>query len=83
MNTEDRIIQKLLEIDEKLSKTATNERVDNLERRIMDQFDKQLVILQRLDQERVFLTEWIRRIENEVSKQRQEIDVIKLKLQIA
>lgn len=75
MNTEDKIIEKLIEIDGKM---ATVEQIDRLDKRIdgiIDQLDKQLVILQRLDQERVFMTEWIRRIEK-------EIDTLKLKLQV-
>ena len=49
----------------------------------MDQFDKQLVILQRLDQERVFTQEWIRRIEEEVKTHSQELSRVKLQLKIA
>ena len=83
MNTEDKIIQKLLEIDEKM---ATKSRVDDLDKKvegIMDGMDKQMVILKRLDQERIFTQEWIRRIEDEVKTHSQELSRIKLQLKIA
>jgi len=76
MNTEDKIIQEIIELKERVGEMATNEHVDKLERKIMDQFDKQLVILQRLDQERIFTAEWIRRIEKDV-------ETVKLRLQVA
>ena len=73
---EDLVINKLIEIDQKLGSYATNARVDALEQRILQNQDEMLVILKRLDEERHFTVEWVRRIEADV-------DRIKTHLQIA
>ncbi|TAL19939.1 hypothetical protein EPN90_02110 [Patescibacteria group bacterium] len=65
---EEKIINKLLEIEEKLGLLATKEELHQFQAEVMDAFDKQWVILQRLDQERIFTTEWIRRIEDDVNR---------------
>lgn len=75
MNAEDKIIQKLIEMDKKMDGLATNERIDKLEGRILDILDKQGVILQRLDQERLFTIEWIKRIEADVTKIKQHLQL--------
>lgn len=59
------------------SKFVTNERFDAAINSLREEFvtkdifhtrmDEMMVILQRLDQERVFTAEWIRRIEADVS----------------
>ena len=41
-------------------------KVSNLHSEMLTHFDEQMVILQRLDQERVFTTEHIRRIEERI-----------------
>ena len=76
MTNEEKIIQKLVEIDVKIDALATNERVNTLEERMAKNHDDQLVILQRLDQERIFTLERIKRIEADVEQ-------LKLQLQIA
>lgn len=63
---EDKIIKKLIELEERVDACATNERVDRLEERIMNVLDGHTVILQRLDQERVFTNERIGRIETDI-----------------
>ena len=73
---EDLIINKLIEIDEKLSAFSTNERVGQLEQKVMQSQDEMMVILKRLDEERLFTIEWVRRIETDVER-------IKAHLQIA
>lgn len=65
---EDKIIQKLLDIEEKIGYLATNERVDKFEARVLDILDKQTVILQHLDQEHLFTLERIKRIEEDVDR---------------
>ena len=50
---------------------------------ILTHLDKQLVILQRLDQERVFTTEHIRRIEERVESAEKDIKTLKVRLAIA
>jgi len=73
---ENKVIQKLIEHDEQLAdikeKMADVVTVDAFNSRM----DKAMVILERLDQERVFTVEWIRRTEGDVEK-------IKRKLHIA
>lgn len=73
---EEQIIQKLLEHDEKLKEI--HKRLDQTltKSEFLEQFDKAMVILQRLDQERVFTIERIKRLEAEV-------DRIKLRLNIS
>lgn len=65
---EDLIIQKLIELDEKVGNLATQASLKQLDERITNALDQQMVILQRLDQERVFTIEWIRRIEKDVER---------------
>lgn len=73
---EDRIINKLIEIDEKVNRMqevmATKTDIAEINHRL----DQQSVILKRLDEERLFTVEWIRRIESDVER-------IKSRLQIA
>ena len=73
---EDRIINKLIVIEERLNSFATKSDLENLENRLMTHLDQQSVISKRLDEERHFTVEWVRRIEADV-------DRIKTHLQIA
>ncbi|KKW17528.1 MAG: hypothetical protein UY58_C0002G0014 [Candidatus Magasanikbacteria bacterium GW2011_GWA2_50_22] len=73
---EDKIIQKLVEIDQKLEGVATKDELSGFRQDVMDGLDKQLVILQRLDQERLFSIERVKRIEEDVER-------IKLQLRVA
>lgn len=41
--------------------------LDSFRNEVIDRFDEVITILKRLDQERVFTIEWIRRIESDVS----------------
>lgn len=77
------IILKLLEhddhferIEKKIDKTITREE-------FLQGYDEMMVILKRLDQERIFTAEWVKRIEKEVEEHRQEIIKIKQILKIA
>ena len=80
---EDKITQKLLEQDkqfdrigEKLDKTLTREEY-------LQGQDEVMVILRRLDQERIFTAEWVKRIEREVKQHSIEIAKMKQVLKIA
>lgn len=73
---EDRIILKLIEHDEKLAQTATKDDLAAVREELVRGQDETLVILRRLDQERVFGTARVDRIEEDVSR-------IKLKLNVA
>jgi len=70
---EDKVVRELVWLREQVGLMATREDLSRLENRIMDAFDKQTVILQRLDQERVFTDGRIGRIE-------EDVESIKLKL---
>lgn len=48
----------------------------------LTQLDKMMTILRRLDEERLFTFETVKRIEEEVEKQRQQIKAIKEVLRI-
>ena len=76
MNAEDKIIQKLVEIDQKLDTFATKLELADFKDQMMTQLDKHSVILDRLDQERVFTIDRVKRIEDDVEK-------IKLELKLA
>jgi hypothetical protein len=52
-------------------------------RKVNDTLEGIATIVQRLDQERIFTAEWVRRIEKEVENHNQEIKDMKLKLNIA
>lgn len=71
-----RVIMTLVVHEEKLESLPTREEFDRSHREIFDILDGHSVILQRLDQERVFTTEWIRRIEDDVKR-------IKIQLKLA
>ena len=72
MEMGDKIIEKLVEMDQKIDwlheHTATKEELSALEGRLSITLDQQGVILQRLDQERIFTLERIKRIEADVDK---------------
>ncbi len=87
---EGKIFNKLLDHDIKF--IEHDERLDRLEGKVdglTDQFgimqttmDKAMVILHRLDHERIFTTEWIHRVETDVSRNTEDIKHIKDQLQI-
>jgi hypothetical protein len=83
------IINKLLEHDEKLS--SIQDRMVTREdfHQLLQTEDQMMVILKRLDEERVFTTAWVKRIEHmveeqekELTQQKEEIKQIKLQLKI-
>lgn len=87
---EDLVIKKLLEHDERLQRIEeTMATKDNI-RGLLDGQDQMMVILKRLDEERVFTYEMVKRIEGRVDflekesgTQRQELNRVKLQLNIA
>ncbi len=77
MNLEDKIIQALVELKEEVRSVAVEQSEMKKDiRNIYTQLDQQSVILKRLDEERVFTIEWVRRIEADVER-------IKTRLQVA
>lgn len=79
---ENKIINKLLELDERLQRIELSMLNKEDGQQIMTTLDHIVKIVGRLDQERIFTTEWVKRIESEVEKHRQEISKIKQVLKI-
>jgi hypothetical protein len=63
---EDKIIQKLGEHDKRFDRLEG--KFDDLGQRVLTTQDKILTIVRRLDEERIFTTKWVERIEQEVDK---------------
>jgi len=61
----------------------TREEFDVFKNDIMNGQDQMIKILTRLDDERIFTVEWVKKIEREVEEQKAEIQKIKLRLQVA
>ena len=59
----------LIRLEEKISSLPT--KVE-----LFDHLDKMSVILQRLDQERLFMTGWVQRIETEVNKIKDKLQIV-------
>lgn len=78
---EDKIIKKLLDHDDQFTKVR--EEIKELRCESLRDREEMITILRRLDQERIFTTNWIDRIENEVENHRQEIIKLKQALNIA
>jgi len=68
MEMEDKIINKLVEMDAKLDQMSTKSELLILREEMNLHFDQQEQILQRLDQERLFTLERIKRIEADVEQ---------------
>lgn len=66
MDMQDKIIEKLVEIDSKLDSVVTSRQFGEFQDEVRTNFDHQSEILRRLDQERLFTVEHIRRIEADV-----------------
>lgn len=79
----DKIIDKLVEHDGRLDQMVTKNEFNTFKDQILTGQDKMMQILQRLDQERIFTQEWIKRIEKEVENHTKEISKIKRTLKIA
>ena len=81
--TQEKIIEKLLDHDEKLDQMATKTDLQELRHEMLAGQDKMITILERLDQERVFTNQAIERLEHRVEENTKEIQTIKTQLKIA
>ncbi len=79
---EDRIITKLAEHDQKLGELVTKTEFHKFKDQVLSTQDEMLTILRRLDEERIFTTAWVKRIEKEVEEHTKEIARIKTELKI-
>lgn len=78
---EEKIIKKLFEHDDEF-KTVKKEMAD-FKRETLAGQEQMITILKRLDQERIFTAEWIRRIEAEVENNKAEVVKIKQLLKVS
>ncbi|MCL5666426.1 MAG: hypothetical protein M1383_01505 [Patescibacteria group bacterium] len=72
---ENKVLQKLIEHDEQLADIKERMATKDDIREIRQVMDKAMTILERLDQERVFTVEWIRRIEGDVDKIKRQLHI--------
>lgn len=79
---EDKIIAKLAEHDQKFDELLKKTDFNEFRNQILPSQDKIMEILQRLDQERIFTTAWVSRIEKEVEEHAKEIARVKAALKI-
>jgi predicted RND superfamily exporter protein len=85
---EDKIINKLLEHDEKLARMVIKEELQTFRDEVSSSNDEMLTILKRLDEERHFTAAWIQRVEEElkIAKKvvgRHEIELSAVKKRLA
>ena len=80
---EDKVINKLIEHDEKLQHIGSDMATKDDMRNVLDTLDDIATIAKRIDQERIFTTEWVRRIQDEVEQHQTEITKLKEALNIA
>lgn len=78
-----RLTIQVIKNSEAIDKMVTREEFDEFRSDIFSGLDKIMAILTRLDQERIFTTEWIRGIEGDVQNNKREIDGIKVRLAIS
>ncbi len=80
--SEDLIIKKLLEHDERFTKLVSSEEFQDLKNKILNGQDTMIGILQRLDEERIFTIKWIKEIETKVEHNTLELQKIKLRFNV-
>jgi len=80
---ESKIINKILDLDGRLNDIENSMLNKTDGEQLTATLDSIHRIVQRLDQERIFTTEWVKRIERDVEQQKLEIDKIKRVLDIA
>lgn len=79
---EDKIITKLAEHDGRFNEMVTKDEFNQFKNQTLSIQDEMLTILRRLDEERIFTTAWVQRIEKEVEEHTKEIARIKSELKI-
>jgi len=70
---EDKVLQKLDEHDRRFDKLESE--ISDFKHRVLVTQDEILTIIRRLDEERVFTTRWIERIEEEVNKIKTHLNI--------
>ena len=77
----DKIIKKLIDHDEEFEKVHNE--IKDVRNDVLTKLDEMMVIIQRLDQERVFTFEIVKRIQKDIERQDKELQKVKKILKIA
>lgn len=77
----DKIVKKLLEHDERFDQV--DQKISLLDDKMNTRLDQILVIVQRLDQERLFTFEIVKRMQHDIEAQQKEMKKVKRILKIA
>ena len=72
---EDLVINKLIQMDEKIDAHIENQERYVKKDEFYAQMDKMMVVLNRLDQERIFTQQWVTRIENDVQRVKEHLHI--------
>lgn len=82
---EEKIVKKLIEHDERFDRLdeKIDSKVSGLRDDINTRLDQILVIVQRLDQERLFTFETVKRMQNDLETQQKDMKRVKQILKIA
>mgnify|MGYP001618081547 CR=1 FL=1 len=80
---EDKIITKLLELDERVERMEQNMVTKSDNQRVLDTLEGIVTICKRIEEDHLFAIEWIKRLQTQVDHQESEIQKIKTRLQIA
>lgn len=76
MDMQDKIIEKLVEMKERIESLVTKVDFQIFEHRVTQLLNDRSVILERLDQERFFTSEHIRRIEADVEMPKRHLHLV-------
>lgn len=80
---EDKIIQKLIEHDEKLNNITDKMMLKEDSRKIMETLEDIATRVKRIDEDRVFSYQWIKRIEDRMEIHEKDLQKIKAQLLIS
>ena len=81
--SEETLTKRLVEQDAKLERVLVTMATKDDVEHVTEAIDGVMQILRRLDQERIFTAEWVRRIEAEVERHTKELAEVKQQLKIA
>lgn len=82
---EDKIIKHLIQLENKIDNVdrKIDREIGSLRDDINNKLDEVLVIIKRVDEERIFTQRWVQRLEDDVKRQDKEIKQLKKVLNIA
>lgn len=80
---EDKVIQKLVEHDDRLERIENAMMTKADGQKIMQTLDEVVIIVKKIREDHVFALEWLKRLQDKVDSQDEEIRKIKMQLKIA